>query len=190
LFELVTVVGVIVVLAGFLVPAVSLGLQSAKRAEAKAFAVRLRTALEQYRTEYGEWPGAVMDFTNGDGDVEISVNGWGELYRSVCGYTNSTEGYTAANGSVNNVHQITFLEIAEKSLSSSASAPYVSGEFEAMNVVNILDPWNVPYHLVLDANGDGAVSVPDASGTQTLRASVAVWSNGGQNNKRIVASWK
>lgn len=200
LVELLLVVTLIAILIGLTVPAAHFAFQSARKTEAAALISSLRAALVQYQTEYGDWPGAVADFTNSDGDIVLGFGAgadqWGELYRSLCGYSNGEDGYTAANGSINNSRRILFMEFQQKFLSSDTSIPLSGGESDPALVKNLIDPWNRPYRLILDANGDNTLSVPDIhsqeSGTVSIPSTIAIWSTGPNptNPTRIIATWK
>ncbi|MFZ5806174.1 MAG: type II secretion system protein [Verrucomicrobiota bacterium] len=190
LIELLIVLIIVTTLLGLTFPVLQLTLQSSRKTEAVALMTALRSALLQYRTEYGDWPAAVTNFTDSNGDISIGANQWGELYRSLSGYTNSADGYLAANGSTNNTRHLIFMEFPTKTLSSSTTEPYSADESAPADVQNILDPWLRPYRLLLDANGDNQLEVPLDS--QMIQASIAIWSLGVDTNfaTSAITSWK
>lgn len=171
-------------------PALQLAFNSAKKTEAITFISTLRSALLQYRTEYGDWPEALTNYIDANGDISIGDNQWGEVYRCLSGYTNSADGYLAENGSTNNIRHLVFMEFQSSSLSSSENPPYAGDEMNPSAVKNIIDPWLHPYHLLLDANNDHQLAIPNAS--QPLQSSIAIWSVGSDTNRSssYIISWK
>lgn len=196
LVELLVALLVLTLLISLSFPMIQLAYRSTRKTEAVTFISTLRTALLQYRTEYGDWPSAVTNFIDANGDINIGFssgsNQWGELYRSLSGYTNSADGYVAANGSTNNSRHLVFMEFQSSILSASSSSPYTGDESNPASVQNILDPWRRPYRLLLDFDGDHQLTIPLSSGNTTIQSSIAVWSLGANTNKSssTITSWK
>lgn len=61
LIEVLSVVGIILLLAGLLFPAAQLVRESARRRQAQQQAQSLVQAIKQYRSTYGQWPGQTQD---------------------------------------------------------------------------------------------------------------------------------
>lgn len=198
LIELLVVITIVGILMSLATPSVISALNSAKRASAFTMMTKINTGLEQYRNDYNSWPPAVTNFTDANGDIVIGFDAgkdkWGELYRSISGYTNSSSGYIVS-GTTNNKRLSVQTEIESKYLSASTAEPYLADAAPA-DVMNIIDPWLHPYRMVLDGNYDRRLSVPDINSTAvtnvTISKSIAIWSLGYTTNnpKKYIADWK
>jgi hypothetical protein len=76
-----------------------------------------------------------------------------------------------------NTRSIRFLS-AKEGIAGKNGLVYASPDSD--RIVGLFDPWGGPYHIALDLDDDGKLSVPSAGGTTiTLKGRrTAVWSNG------------
>jgi general secretion pathway protein G len=94
LLELLVVMAIIAILAGLGAKGYSLARRQAKEGQAKADIEKLRTALNEYRVEFGRYPQQqypaelsrlveINDLTNLVEDIEL-IDPWGNPYQYVC----------------------------------------------------------------------------------------------------------
>ena len=174
LVELLTVIMIIVILTGFLIPAVTTVRERAKQARATTDMKSIEIAIKQYESTYGYLPvaaGAAF-FTPDNGE-----------YDDLIGNLTNRDGMQGGRG-------IVFLEL-------SRPVELTAGED------TMVDPWYDPdessppahrrrYQLVIDANYDRTVTVPAAQGGDDVNGSMAVWSTGKKatDAKDDIYSWK
>jgi prepilin-type N-terminal cleavage/methylation domain-containing protein len=129
LVELITVMAIILLLVGLLLPALNGARNQARKHIARQDITSLYNALMSYRQEYGYFP---------------QTTSWTELGTMLNGNIHPYTGTGAASGSWasnNNPKAIRFIEFKTNQVSSS-------GQF--------IDPWQMPYLVLMD-NGAGAV---------------------------------
>lgn len=185
LIEILLAITIIAVIASLAMPAFRAATESSKKAEAAAVISTLKMALTQYRAEYGDWPQAIQSFTNSAGDIilgfDAGENQWGELYRCLAG---------------NNPRKLMFGEFQQKIFSSSTGEPFIGNETNSDNVKNLIDPWNRPYKLVLDHNGDYKVNVPNLQNPTPemidVVTTIAIWSTAANSDlpTKYIGTWK
>ena len=159
LIELLTVIAIIAILAGILLPAVNKVREKAKGTRARTEIRTLEMAIKQYQQQYGYLPCAATN----DGD-DTSTDNLNTPYGDQISYATLIE-ILSAPGTVSDQggREITFLE-------AQSGGDYV-------------DPWdeegehNGEYRVVLDSDYSGDVTVPYDGGT-TVNSAVAVWSCG------------
>lgn len=167
LIELVTVMAIILLLVGLLLPALNFAKTQARKHVARQDISSLYSALLAFRQEYGYFP---------------QTTSWTELGTMLNGNYHPYTGAGAASGSWasnNNPKAIRFMEFKTNQVSST-------GQF--------IDPWQMPYLVLMDngagavekvgwtdasASGaeDGMVSHPRTS-TTNLQTQVAIYSTG------------
>jgi len=167
LVELLTVIAIIAILAGILLPVINGSLKKADQTKAKAEITTLLNAIEQFRSTYGYLPlrGNVgYDETNDaeDGTVTSSTSQYHDLILMLQGESISSTSTTFGTAGKNpNKKKIRFLDIQ-----GNTPGRYV-------------DPWGNPYGIEIDTDNDGKVqaTIPGLS-TSTIYKSVVIWSNG------------
>jgi len=145
LVELLTVIAIIAILMGILLPTVAVVKQSAKKAQAKSDAVMIVNAIEAFYTEYGHYP--LPDSVDpGPNDVIFGDSNDGGSY------TNSqimdvlrareAEAGIAADKIVNFRNKV-FTEgvVAKK-----------EGRYGIQEDGTFLDPWGIPYVIAMDTS--------------------------------------
>jgi len=211
LVELLTVIAIIAVLAGLLVPTIKTAMLKAETAKAQTAISGLSTAFRAYYTEYGKWPivdssGSYNDFIvdevmvallSGDDVGGVSVafpTPPGPAIDTLPVGTYSSLG-TAVATIQRNARKIPFLEFKTKDIDKTTGNPD-SGSF--------LDPWGRPYHFRLDVNYQNNLEDPFFSAVvvgSTVTNGFLIWSVGpdgqydrtttgiSQLNKDNVKSW-
>ena len=202
LIELIVTITILLLLIGLSLPAISGALNRSRKTEAMTLITSLESALTAYQTEYGKWPEALSPYVNQNGDFTIDADhpgSWGELYRSLSGYF-SGEGYLAQNGTLNNTRCLVFFVPSFSALSSQTTPPFSADTVSPPAVKTLIDPWRRPYALVLDANGDQKIRVPDTSNSSAspplvsieIQRTIGIWSTGPDPNRlsKFVTSWQ
>jgi len=173
LIELLTVIAIIGILAGLLLPALSAAREKAKIARAQTEVKGIATAWKTYFNEYGKWPcdanncpigSSVSAAENGTG---IPFNHW--FVSMMQGSANNDPPYLAAR---DNPKGIPFLQIPTKAI--------INGDY--------VDPWGNAYLMLFDKDYDNVVKT--AGGVTN---NVIVWSLGPDkvdHTKDDVTSWE
>jgi type II secretory pathway pseudopilin PulG len=126
LIELLTVIAIILLLVGLLLPALTFARNQARKHVARQDMSNMYNALLSFRQEYGYWP---------------STSSWTELGTMLNGNIHPYTGAGAASGSWasnNNPKAIRFLEFKTNQVSST-------GQY--------LDPWGDAYYVLMDHGG-------------------------------------
>ena len=176
LIEMLAVIGVIAILAGLLLPALTQGRQRAKMAEAKTQMSALETAISQYESTYGTLPyGADPDDAPGN-----DRDNWIWDYSASTSMYYDLIGILSDRGSDGNARGIEFLSVKKVDAA-----------------LKFKDPWNNNYHIawdLYDASGnaspppgdtpydqqiwDGYVAGLLGPSDEYLHRSVVIWSMG------------
>ena len=160
LIELLTVIAIIAILAGILLPTINTVIKKVNVGKARAEIANLTTAIKQYESTY-----AILPFTvhyGGSNDVELSPGDYDDLI-----------GILSQSGSakdLGNVKKMKMLDV--KRVNSAGFAEY-------------LDPWGNRYQVVLDLDYDNEILGSDVDGlydTDNPPRSVVVWSEGLDGN--------
>ena len=181
LIEMLVVISIIAILAGFAFPAFTSVLERSKKVQAKNDLTQLSTAVNAYYTEYGKYPlpaasqGFEEDYTYSYDGSDSPPNS--NLIKIL---------QNDPSASADNPRGITFLSGALAKAdggygvqSSTASKPFM-----------FLDPWKRAYSICIDSDYNGKVR---ERGTGTLLSTGAItWSLGkeGDWDKTGIASWK
>jgi len=126
LIELMTVMAIVLVLVGLLLPALNFARNQAKKHLVRNDISNMTTALKAFRMEYGYWP---------------DTTSWGELSTTLNGNLHAYTGAGAASGSFasnNNPKAIRFLEFKTNQVNAAGQ---------------VLDPWGTPYIVMMDHGG-------------------------------------
>jgi len=175
LVELLTVIAIIAILMGLLLPALQIARDLANKAKAKTEVVNTVAAVKQYYTEYGKYPlagvaqtGAVSstDYVFGDANSASTAgtpNNNNLLYDILRNYPNGaqtrSEGPSGVDG---NPKQVIFFEgklgIATSAMPRGGFAGSSTGGTGVLGCY--YDPWGAQYAVSVDANYDNFVPVP------------------------------
>ncbi len=175
LIEIMTVIIIIGVLAGFALNALMHGRNQALRTESRIGAESLRVAITQYEGDYGmlPYPGNPPDVVIGEDENESDYD---NMIQILAGRHDP-----AGDGEWRNPRRISYL---------SAQLNQVTNEYE------FLDSWGQRFMVILDTDYDGEISPtiplptipPTPNKTWTLNRSAAVWSLGNptEDNDEII----
>lgn len=164
LLELMVVIAIVVVLAGFLLPAVQSVLERAKKVQAKNDVTQIVTAMNAFYTEYGRYPTiATTDAAATYGGSTSSKALFDELRAK-------NISSTALNS-----RQIIFISPPEDgTLANPKGKIGTDGQFH--------DPWGSAYGISIDADYDNQVPNPYAAdtgaGPTKIRQGIVAWSVG------------
>ena len=167
LIELLVVISIIAILAAISVPVIGRALESAKRAQAMTEISSLETAIRAYYNEYSRFP-------HGSGGPDMVYDNDNAELMNVL---RSRDG-TGNTGFQRNPRRIVFIEVPERSLSTTGENPHY------------IDPWERRYNAATDTNFDNDVETGDPHGVIENR-NVAVWSLGPEpdNPEKHLTSW-
>ncbi len=148
LIELLTVIAIIGILAGIVIPVLFSVLRNAKRSQAQTEVNLIATAVKAYQREYQRLP---FQTSGGLADIMITATMNNELQAFVGILTTNT---------TYNPRQIDFLK---------TSIP-------SDNILR--DPWRTPYAIAIDLSADDSISVTNLGGWSVSDRSVIVLSYG------------
>ncbi len=154
LLELLVVITIIGILAGFSFGAFSAVKKLAQKTQAKNDANQIALAVSSYFNEYGRYP----------------IAGGGGADANLLSDKAFLEILTAVDVEMN-PRQISFLD--PKQAKAELAGVTLQGD--------LVDPWGLPYKIIIDGNYDKEVENPDTvseNAPPTLRKGVIVWSEG------------
>lgn len=163
MLELMVVIGIAVVLAGLLFPAIQSILERAKKVQAKNDLIQIVTAVNAFYTEYGRYP-LVGNVTTPDTTYGTGSNQNDAIFDELRAKTFSL-----------NTRQIQFISPPE-----DATQTNPSGKIGSDNQFH--DPWGNAYVIRVDADYDNQVANPYAAdtgaGPTNIRQGVIAWTVG------------
>lgn len=170
LIELLTVIAIIGVLAGILIPTVGIVQRKASEATSKARISQYLTAIQSFKGEYGYYPFLADLNSNGELDLSVVANSTTFVETLSAREISNSSQSTAGAG---NRRRIQFYNFAEGEISDGQEQPSISAD-------TVVDSFgNNAIRIVIDSDSDGVVTVPDpdAFGTTTkqVRASVTAY---------------
>ena len=169
LIELLVVISIIAVLAGILLPVAGSVMNNAKKVQAKNTELQIVSAVKSFQTDYGVYPVASGDSSNGTVDVTYGASA---PLASTLMDVLRCDGY--GNDLTLNPRRVVYLEM-----------PAVKNAAKPANGIGTTDgqpydPWGVPYEIIIDSNYDNAISNPYSAnaGFNPIGTGVIVWSYG------------
>ncbi|MBI4023933.1 MAG: prepilin-type N-terminal cleavage/methylation domain-containing protein [Verrucomicrobia bacterium] len=178
LIELLTVIGIIGVLAGILMPALSGARDSAKKGKAQTTINSISIALKAYYNEYGFWP------TNASlVDTELSVSENKFLYLMLSGSDTNLAGGTEVGC---NPRKIVFLEYKPSDIGPVNTTTYLKDT--SSTTTNLVNPWGNAFRIWFDYDGDNVTATTNGFGN--INSGLAIWCPGLKNNTYTNMSWK
>ena len=162
LLELLIVISIIAILAAIAFPATSLVMNQARKAQASAQVEGLVNAIKLYETTY-----AVLPLGSGGGEDTVPTDQ--DFIDILTGHDRDQ-----------NPKEISFLE-GKEAKKAAGNKPARSGFVDEGNGSQALvDPWGNYYNVIMDANDDKEIDVPQHE--QAVRAKAVAWSYGKPEN--------
>jgi prepilin-type N-terminal cleavage/methylation domain-containing protein len=169
LIELLTVISIIVILMGLLLPAFKGVQDQAKRTQAKNDLTQIVTAVNAFYTEYGQYPLVTTDTTYGPAGTTAN---------------NPLFNVLRAQDTTNNPRQIVFINPpyvktpANPRSGIATQATTINGISVAIN--DYVDPWGTPYNVAIDGDYDNRLTNPYTAnaGPSPLNVGAIAWSLG------------
>lgn len=163
LIELLTIIAVIGILAGILIPLASGVIKQARIAASKARLWQYITAIENFKAEYNYYPSVYGNGNNGNGLIDCATNS-ANFIEALSGRDNSSGAPKSVGG---NYRQIQFYSFSEN-------------EFQNQDYTTnrLSDPFNNIYiYVMIDVDGDGKIR-PYSSDPATpgeIRGNATAW---------------
>ena len=140
--ELLTVIAIIAILAGLLMPALRKARMKAMEAKAKAMISQLEIALSMYETDFGTYP----DYDGGGGAYEEVQ--W-KILELLTGRNGDNQNWDLLTAHVdNNRWNGPYLDVKKDDIEWTGSGNYIK------------DPWGNPYVVIVDLDGSTTTTYP------------------------------
>lgn len=167
LIELLTVIAIIGILAGILIPTVGVVQKKAAIATSKARLSQYLTAIQSFKGEYGYYP--FSSSLDSNGALDLSDTAKSEVFVETLSAREIDNPATSTAGEGNR-RRIQFYNFSEDEISDGV-------DVAANTVIDSFGNNNI--RIVIDADNDGVVTVPDPDGssssTKEIRASVTAY---------------
>jgi len=160
LIELITVIAIIMILMGLLLPAFNAAKEAARRAQAHSDVTNIVTAVNAYYTEYGTYP---LPATSGSTDAVFGANGSAYTNDQLINVLTCSNTSTWTNPSPN-PRMIQFLTANNVKTPKSPTAGLATqstntaSDGATINAGAYIDPWGNPYVIIIDAPYAGNIT--------------------------------
>lgn len=188
LIELLTVIAIIGILAGILIPVVGSAQRSANKAKSKAAFNQYALALQQYRSEYGYWPN-IGTLRNGtELNLGTTANSQ-DFIKALTGRNPNGTDLSDTDRQNLNRKAVSFLSISDDQLLLQAD-----GDTDEDRLVDAFNNPNIKILVDHDNNGKIPASRLPDSPSNDLNAKVAIWTSQSDgsagDNFEDVRSWE
>jgi len=168
LIELLTVIAIIAILMGLLLPAVNAAKNAARKAQAKNDETQFVTAVKAFYTDYGTYPVDPAITTSNTNDIEYGDIAGGDKYHNQ-DVVNVLRADTTAGDTLTvsgsspiyvNTRQVVYLDVPLVKNNSAPKAGLGTGTETGIadgKGGEWYDPWGAPYIVAIDANYDGYI---------------------------------
>jgi len=181
LIELLTVIAIIGILAGILIPVVGGAKKSAIKAQTRTQFAGWATALESYKKDYGYYP-QVGELNTGT-EVDLSQPSNSEAFIKALSARDPVNGQRLSDG--------------DRTLNRKMIRYYSFGQSEHTNASGDVEPTrlfdafgNPNIFVAVDHDGNGIINADVLPTEEDLRAPVAIWSAGdASEGLDTVTSW-
>lgn len=175
LIELLTVIAVIAILSGILVPVVGGVIRQSRIAASKARLWQYITAIEQFKAEYNYYPSVYAPDANGNGLIDLSVTANSQNFvETLSGRTHNTGAPAAVGG---NYRRIQFYDFSETEFFENANGTFSSNQLS--------DPFNnTKIFIMIDVDGNGIIqpSTNDPASPGQIKGTATAWVEASGNN--------
>lgn len=182
LIELLTVIAIIGILAGILIPVVGGAKKSALKAQSRAQFSGYATALEQYKSEYGYFP-QISTLNDNGGPIDLADNAE-DFIKALSARDKDGNKLSDEDRKKLNRKNIPFYSFGEAEFSTDSSKVLVDA-FDNQHI-----------KIMVDHDGDGQIpttNLPDAAkpGGDNIRARVVVWveEESDVEDSELIYSW-
>jgi len=164
LIELLTVIAIIAILMGLLLPALNAAKNAARKAQAKNDVTQFVTAVKAFYTDYGTYPIDPAITSTNDQEYGASGETHDQDVVNVLRADTATADKLTVSGSSPiyvNTRQVVYLDVPLVKNNLSPKAGLGSGTETGNNGGkggDWYDPWGVPYIIAIDANYDGYIN--------------------------------
>lgn len=169
LIELLTVIAIIAILMGLLLPALNAAKNAARKAQAKNDLAQFVTAIKQFYNDYGTYP-VDPSITS---DAEYGASGEThdcDVVNVLRADTNTGDIITGGTniGISINTRQVSYLDVpfVKDNMNPKSGLAGSSTTVNGAKPGDWFDPWGSPYIVAIDANYDGYVQPSNAVLTQ------------------------
>lgn len=191
LIELPTVISIIVILMGLLLPAFKGVQDQAKRTQVKDDLTQIVTAVNAYYTEYGKYPvdvptGNTTDAFFGTGTTPTGDSSYGtndklmDVLRNNTSSTNTSANVCPGQNLVTCLNGRGIVFVAPPNVKDGANPR--SGIGTTSSTGQYFDPWGTTYNVAIDTTYDNQLTNPytanTGAGPATLEQGVIAWSIG------------
>jgi len=169
LIELLTVIAIIAILMGLLLPALSAAKNAARRAQAKNDVTQFVTAVKAFYTDYGTYPIDPGIATSSGTNIDVEYGNSADPYHNydvvnvLRADTSGSDTLTVSGSSpiYVNTRQVVYLDVPlVKNLTSPKAGLGTGSETNSYTIKKggeWYDPWGVPYIIAIDGNYDGYI---------------------------------
>jgi len=165
LIELLTVIAIIAILMGLLLPALNAAKNAAKKAQAKNDLTQFVSAVKNFYTEYGAYPIDPAAEAGTPKDIEYGYTGEThnqDIVNVLRADTNSADTLTSGSTPISvNTREVVYLDVPlvkdNTSPKSGLSTASTQGSYQNGKGGDWYDPWGSPYIIAIDGNYDGYV---------------------------------
>jgi len=186
LVELLTVIAIIGILAGILIPTVSSVRQSAMKARTKARFNGYATAIVQYKAEYGYYPSfGLAGGVDNRGDTLDGRNT--EFFESLGAVDWGTDGFERTTNRDLNPKLISFYDFGDQDVAIAEQAAANPDISEG----DLIDDFGNPDIFVAIEDENGQIKADTETGQETVNTEVVFWSDPGKNSDyEWIYSWR
>jgi prepilin-type N-terminal cleavage/methylation domain-containing protein len=191
LIELITVMAIISILMGLLVPMISIARTTTLATKAKTVSKAIVTACKNYATDYGKYPPIPSALATAANGATPGYYSYGDTQTAKCKVTNNQlfDVLRGIDRDPNDSHKLNRRKqrYFEESKATDARNPrdgFADGkDFPSEIQGQLLDPWGKQYCVILDADGDESLNLGDffQDLTEPLRDTAVAFSMGKNN---------
>jgi prepilin-type N-terminal cleavage/methylation domain-containing protein len=171
LIELLTVIAIIAILMGLLLPALNAAKNAAKKSQAKNDLTQFVTAVKAFYTDYGVYPIDPSSQAGVPKDVEYGASGEThnqDIVNVLRADTNPSDTLVSGSTAISvNTREVVYLDVPlvkdNSSPKNGLSGASTQGPYNDGKGGDWYDPWGAPYIVAIDGNYDGYIQPTGSS---------------------------